>query len=137
MFSAFFIDRPRFAIVVSVVIILAGALSLLAMPVAQFPPITPPVVQVSATYPGANAEVVEATVTTPIEEEVNGIDGMLYMSSQSSNNGQMTLTVAFAVGPILISRKSTYKTVSVSLNLDYPKRSFAKEFRFANSQPTS
>ena len=98
MFSRFFIDRPRFAIVLSLFLIIAGILALFGMPIAQFPPITPPVVQVTANYPGANAETVESTVTIPIEQEVNGVDGMLYMSSQSSNNGSMTLSVTFDVG---------------------------------------
>ncbi len=98
MFSRYFIDRPRFAIVLSLFIIIGGVLALVGMPIAQFPPITPPVVEVTATYPGANAETVESTVTVPVEQEVNGVDGMLYMSSQSSNNGTMALTITFAIG---------------------------------------
>jgi HAE1 family hydrophobic/amphiphilic exporter-1 len=97
VFSRYFIDRPRFAIVISLFLIIGGALALVGMPIAQFPPITPPVVQVTASYPGANAETVESTVTIPIEQEVNGVDGMLYMSSQSSNSGNMTLSVTFDV----------------------------------------
>jgi HAE1 family hydrophobic/amphiphilic exporter-1 len=98
MFSRFFIDRPRFALVVSIVIVLAGLLSLTTIPVAQFPPITPPVVQVTASYPGASAEVVETSVTIPLEEEINGVDNMLYLSSKSTNSGQIVLTVTFEVG---------------------------------------
>jgi len=98
VFSRYFIDRPRFAVVLSLFLIIGGILALLGMPIAQFPPITPPVVEVKASFPGANAETVESTVTVPIEQEVNGVDGMLYMSSQSSNSGAMTLTVTFAIG---------------------------------------
>jgi len=98
VFSRYFIDRPRFAIVLSLFVIIGGILALVGMPIAQFPPITPPVVEVKANFPGANAETVESTVTIPIEQEVNGVDDMLYMSSQSSNNGSMTLTVTFAIG---------------------------------------
>ncbi len=98
MLSRFFIDRPKFAIVISMVIVLAGLLSTVGMPVAQFPEITPPVVQVKATYPGANAEILEASVTTPVEGEVNGVDDMLYISSRSASNGSMNLQVIFEVG---------------------------------------
>ncbi|MCG8359312.1 MAG: multidrug efflux RND transporter permease subunit [Kiloniellales bacterium] len=98
MLSRFFIDRPKFALVLSILIVLAGLLSIVGMPIAQFPPITPPVVQIQASYPGANAEIVETTVTTPIEEEVNGVDDMIYMSSTSANNGSMSIRVTFEVG---------------------------------------
>jgi hydrophobe/amphiphile efflux-1 (HAE1) family protein len=98
MFVDFFIDRPIFAGVISIVISLAGAVCILLLPIAQFPEITPPTVQVKATYTGANAEVVEETVTTPIEEQINGVEGMTYMSSISSNDGSSTITVTFDVG---------------------------------------
>ncbi len=98
MFSRFFIDRPKFAFVVSILIVLAGLLSIVGMPVAQFPEITPPVIQVSANYPGASAETLEASVTTLVEEEVNGVDDMLYVSSQSASNGEMSLQVTFEIG---------------------------------------
>lgn len=98
MFSRFFIDRPIFALVISIIIVLTGLLALKTIPVAQFPSITPPVVQVTATFPGANAEVLEATVTTPLEEEINGVDNLLYISSKSANSGQVIITVTFAVG---------------------------------------
>jgi len=97
-FVAFFIDRPIFATVVATLITLAGAVSIPQLPVSQFPPIVPPTVQVSASYAGASAEVVERTLTIPIEEQVNGTDGMLYMSSTSANDGQLSLTVTFELG---------------------------------------
>jgi hydrophobe/amphiphile efflux-1 (HAE1) family protein len=96
--SEFFIHRPRFAIVISALFILAGLIALHFLPAEQFPDITPPQVQVSASYPGASAEVVESTIAMPIEEQVNGVDDMLYMSSTSDNNGSYLLTVTFAVG---------------------------------------
>lgn len=98
MFVNFFIDRPVFASVVSIVITLAGLLCLWGLPIAQYPEITPPSVVVSAAYTGANAAVVEETVAAPIEEEVNGAEDMLYMNSISTNNGSYSLTVTFDVG---------------------------------------
>ncbi len=98
MISAVFVDRPRLAIVISIVITLAGLIAMQAIPIAQFPDIVPPQVQVTATYPGASAEVVEATVAQPIEAQVIGVDNMLYMKSTSGNDGSYTLTVTFAVG---------------------------------------
>jgi multidrug efflux pump len=98
MFVDFFIDRPIFAGVISIVISLAGAVCIILLPVAQFPQITPPTVTVKATYTGANAEVVEKTVTTPIEEQINGVEGMTYMSSISSSDGTSNITVTFDVG---------------------------------------
>jgi multidrug efflux pump len=97
-FSNFFIERPIFASVLSILITLAGAITAFLLPVAQFPDVVPPTVVVSAVYPGANAETIAETVATPIEEQVNGVSGMLYMSSQSTNTGVMTLTVTFAFG---------------------------------------
>ncbi|MGH7868791.1 MAG: efflux RND transporter permease subunit, partial [Candidatus Dormibacteraceae bacterium] len=95
MFADFFIDRPIFAAVISIVIFVAGSLAMLSLPIAQYPKIALPVVQVTANYPGANAQVVEQTVATPIEEQVNGAEGMVYMQSTSSNTGQMVLNVTF------------------------------------------
>jgi multidrug efflux pump len=98
MFSKFFIDRPIFATVLSVVVTLAGAIALFALPVTQYPEITPPTVEVSAVYPGANAQVVSDTVASPIEQQVNGVEGMMYMSSQSTNDGVYALTITFRPG---------------------------------------
>ncbi len=98
MFSAFFISRPKFALVISIVMVTVGLIALQALPVAQFPDMVPPQVQVSTIYPGANAKVVEETVAQQIESEVNGVDGMIYMSSSSGNDGSYNLTVTFEVG---------------------------------------
>ncbi|SFK82673.1 efflux RND transporter permease subunit [Falsiroseomonas stagni] len=98
MISSVFVDRPRLAIVISIVMTLAGALAMLRIPVAQFPDIVPPQVQVSTSYPGASASVVESTVAQVIESAVNGVEGMIYMSSNSANDGTYALNVSFALG---------------------------------------
>src|SRR4051794_6572020 len=95
MISRFFIDRPIFASVLSIIITLAGFIAMLNLPIAQYPPIAPPTVQVSCTYPGASAQVVADTVAAPIEQQVNGVEGMLYMSSQCGNDGSYNLTITF------------------------------------------
>ncbi|MGD9066210.1 MAG: efflux RND transporter permease subunit, partial [Desulfobacterales bacterium] len=98
MISKFFIERPIFASVISIVIVIAGAVSVGVLPIAQYPEITPPTVAVSTTYPGANARVVAETVAAPIEQEVNGVENMIYMSSTSASDGSYNLTVSFDVG---------------------------------------
>jgi hydrophobe/amphiphile efflux-1 (HAE1) family protein len=98
MISAIFVDRPRLAVVVAIVITIAGLLALSRIPVAQFPDIVPPQVQVSATYPGASAAVVESSVAQPIEAQVVGVDKMIYMKSTSGNDGSYSLTVSFVLG---------------------------------------
>jgi HAE1 family hydrophobic/amphiphilic exporter-1 len=98
MFSRFFIERPIFATVIAIVMVIAGAVTFNVLPVAQYPEITPPTVQVSAVYPGANAQVVAETVAAPIEQQVNGVENMIYMSSTSASDGSYKLTVTFEVG---------------------------------------
>src|ERR671934_2080699 len=98
MFSHFFIERPIFASVLSIVIALAGAVAAVNLPVAQYPQITPPSIIVTCTYPGADARVVAESVAAPIEQQVNGVEDMLYMVSQSNNDGSYTLTVTFKPG---------------------------------------
>jgi len=94
----FFIQRPIFASAIAAVLVLAGSICYFLLPVAQFPDITPPQVVVSAVYPGASAQVVADTVTTPLEQQINGVAGMTYMSSSSSNDGSSAITITFDVG---------------------------------------
>ena len=98
MFARFFVDRPIFATVLSLAIVVVGLVALVELPVSQYPEVAPPTIQVSAAYPGANAETVASTVATPIEQEVNGVEGMIYMASRSTNDGQMLLDVTFKLG---------------------------------------
>ena len=97
-FAHFFITRPRFASVISILIVIIGLLAYFTLPVSQYPEIAPPTITVTATYPGAAPEIIADTVATPIEQEVNGVEGMLYMTSQSTSDGVMTLTVTFKLG---------------------------------------
>src|SRR6201997_317467 len=98
MISHFFIDRPIFASVLSIIFVLAGGVAVFTLPVAQYPDVTPPTVQVTALYPGANAQTVRDTVAAPIEEQISGVEGMMYMSSRCTNDGSYTLTVTFNLG---------------------------------------
>src|SRR5438093_13549779 len=98
MFTSFFINRPIFASVLSIFVTLAGLLAVRGLPIAQYPDITPPTVEVSAIYPGANAQVVADSVAAPIQQQVNGVEDMLYMSSQCTNDGSYSLTVTFKAG---------------------------------------
>ncbi|MGE0369359.1 MAG: efflux RND transporter permease subunit [Candidatus Dadabacteria bacterium] len=98
MFSRFFVDRPIFATVLSVLIVIVGLIAYFTLPVSQYPEVTPPTVVVRASYPGANPETIAETVATPLEQEINGVEDMLYMSSQSTSDGAMQLTITFALG---------------------------------------
>ncbi len=111
----FFIERPIFAASVAIIMVLAGLICYPLLPVAQFPEVTPPLVVVSATYPGASAQVVADTVTTPLEQQINGVPGMIYMSSTSANDGSSNITVSFDVGyPIDIAAVDVQNRVSAA-----------------------
>ena len=97
-FSHFFIQRPIFAAMLSLIILIAGSISLFQLPVSEYPEVVPPTVVVTASYPGANPTVIAQTVATPLEQEINGTENMLYMFSQATSDGRMTLTVTFALG---------------------------------------
>src|SRR5436190_21062451 len=97
MFSRFFIDRPIFAVVISLFIVLAGLAAMRVLPIAQYPEIAPPQVMVRAVYPGASATVLEQTVAAPIENAINGVEDMLYMRSTSSSAGVATIMVTFNI----------------------------------------
>src|SRR6201981_758699 len=97
-FTHTFIDRPILATVISVFLMLIGLGALVILPVAQYPEIVPPTVQITTVYPGASADVVSKTVATPLEQEINGVENMIYMSSQSTGDGKLTITVTFRIG---------------------------------------
>ena len=97
-FSRFFIDRPIFAAVLSIIIFMAGAISIPLLPISQYPEVVPPSVVVSAQFPGANPKVIAETVATPLEEQINGVENMLYMSSRAAGDGNLSLTVTFKLG---------------------------------------
>ena len=97
-FSHFFISRPIFAAMLSLVFVITGAISLFQLPVSEYPEVVPPTIVVAANYPGANPKVISQTVATPLEQEMNGLENMLYHSSQATSDGRLTLTVTFALG---------------------------------------
>src|SRR4026207_1316835 len=97
-FSRFFIDRPIFAAVLSIIIFVAGLMAMFGLPVSEYPEVVPPSVVVRAIYPGANPRVISEAVATPLEEQINGVENMLYMSSQATSDGVLTLTATFRVG---------------------------------------
>src|SRR6187455_1099464 len=97
-FARFFIDRPIFAAVLSIIVFLVGAIAVWQLPISQYPEVVPPSVQVRAQYPGANPKVIAETVAAPLEQEINGVEDMLYMNSSSNADGTMTLTATFRIG---------------------------------------
>src|SRR6185503_9822071 len=97
-FGHFFVDRPIFAAVVSIVTMVIGLVAYFNLPVAQYPQIAPPTINVRAVYPGANAETIAETVATPLEQAINGVEGMIYQTSQATNDGSLSITVTFATG---------------------------------------
>jgi multidrug efflux pump len=114
-FAFFFIDRPVFATVLSIVTVIVGAISCFTLPISQYPEIAPPTVTVFASYPGANAKTVAETVATPIEQQINGVENMIYMSSQSTNDGNMLLTITFKLGTDLdIAQVQVQNRVSIA-----------------------
>ena len=97
-FPRFFVDRPIFAVVLSVLMLIAGGIALFQLPLSEYPSVTPPTVQVTASYPGASPEVMAETVAAPLEQAINGGENMLYMSSQSATDGRMTISISFKQG---------------------------------------
>ena len=132
-FSHFFVDRPIFAAVMSIIITLVGYISYRALPITEFPEIAPPTVVVNATYAGATAEVIAATVATPIEQEINGVDNMLYIVSQSTGNGAVSISVVFKQGTNVDQAQVLVQNrVSVAL-LACPRRSARRRHGRKNS----
>lgn len=127
MFSRFFIERPIFASVIAILTILAGVVTLLTLPISQYPEITPPVVQVTTTYPGASAKTVVDTVALPIEQQVNGVEKMLYMQSTSASDGTYKLQVTFEVGTDLDFAQVLVQTASLPLWPHSPIRCKGRE----------
>src|SRR5690606_41673061 len=96
--SRFFIDRPIFAAVISIIITIAGAIAMFRLPISEYPDVVPPTISVAAQYPGASPSVIAETVATPLEEQINGVENMLYMSSNASTDGSLGIDVVFAIG---------------------------------------
>jgi HAE1 family hydrophobic/amphiphilic exporter-1 len=116
MLSNFFIRRPIVAIVIAILTVIIGLVSMLSLPISQYPDIVPPEIQVQATYPGADAKTLEQSVSTPLEEQMNGVDNMLYMQSVNANNGQATLYVDFDVKSQYSSLCTRRCSLSVSIH---------------------
>lgn len=123
-FPHFFIQRPIFAIVLSVFMLIAGSLAFFQLPLSEYPSVTPPTVQVTASYPGANPNVIADTVAAPLEQAINGVEGMLYMSSQTASDGRMILTISFRQGKLTpILRKFRFRIGYHGLCLGYQRKS--------------
>src|SRR3979490_1512804 len=113
--SHFFIDRPIFASVLSIVFVILGAVAFFRLPIAQYPEIAPPIINVAGQYPGASAEVVASTVVAPIEEQINGVENMLYLSSNATADGRFTIAVTFDLGTNLdIAQVQVHNRLSIA-----------------------
>src|SRR5882672_166930 len=135
MISRFFIDRPIFAAVLSIFILIAGLASMRVLPIAQYPEIAPPVVTVRAIYPGASAEVLEQTVAAPLENQINGVESMLYMSSNSSSNGVVEINVTFVLD--IIKRVPGTTNVQIFGAKDYAMRIWLRPDRMTQLKLTT
>src|ERR1051325_545414 len=119
--SHFFIDRPIFAAVVSIIFVILGGVAFFRLPIAQYPEIAPPTITVSGQYPGANADVVAATVVTPIEQQINGVENMIYLSSNSTADGRFTISVTFDIGTNLdIAQYPEIAPPTITVSGQYP-----------------
>jgi multidrug efflux pump len=136
-FSKFFIDRPIFAGVLSLLILLGGAIALQVLPIAEYPQVVPPSVVVRANYPGANPKVIAETVAQPLEESINGIENMLYMGSQATSDGRLTLTVTFKLGTDVDKAQQQVQNRVAQAGRAFPRRSAASGSRRRRARPTS
>ena len=135
-FAHFFVERPIFASVLSILIVLLGLAAYVTLPVAQYSEIAPPTIQVTASYPGASAEVVSETVATPLEQEINGVDDMLYMISQATGDGQLSITVTFALGTDLDTAQVLVQNRVAIAEPRLPKRCAGSASRCARTRRT-
>ena len=137
MFSKFFIDRPRFAMVIAVVLTMAGIIAAFNLPVKQYPDVAPPQISVSATYSGADAETLANTVGVPLEEAINGVDNMIYMSSTSSNTGRYSLSITFRTGTdpdlALVKVQNRVQQATPLLPSEVAARGITTESRFSDT----
>ena len=133
--SKFFIERPILANVIAIVMILLGAVCLLRLPVAEYPEIVPPTIQVSTSYPGASADIVATTVGIPIEQGVNGVENSIYMQSTSGSDGSYALTVTFAVGTDLNAAVALVQKPSMAVCRSCPRKCRPRESKCRRSAP--
>ena len=135
-FSHFFIERPIFASVIAIMITLTGAIAFFALPVAQYPEIVPPTIQVTATYPGASAETIAATVATPLEQEINGVDDMLFIQSSATGDGRLIINVTFRLGTDLdIAQVLVQNRVAIAEQVETPDEAKARAKREGKPNP--
>jgi len=135
--SHFFIERPVFATVLSLILMIAGAIAQQSLPISEYPEIVPPTVNIKATYPGASAEVIAETVAVPIEQEVNGVDDMLYISSQSTGDGQLSINVVFKPSVNIDQAQVLVQNRLAVVQPRYQTRSRDLASQCANRRPTS